>query len=640
MQKEYLSAQKDFDKGKYHDVLTVLNKLIDVNKDPRHYALLGATLVKLKMKGEAAQAFQLAGEQASPHRIKYLREAMRLHFSNNDDISLLRVGGRVLQDAIADPEMAILMAGALTRQEMSGVEAFRKTLAASTNPEHRRFAVRSVKIAQRTPEENQLIIDVFKDNPEDKLIRTAYLTIQRDVNDYAEIEKYEPIVREEIARGNYESVLEEISLYNIRWCDDEKINAIAGAGRGKPVPDAWRAKRRNKPHRWSDKIRLGYISADLWTDHAVMKAFRGVLEAHDRSKFEITLFCNATDTNLKDHNSAYREAWGNIVRIRGKSDEEVAELIKAANIDVLIDLQGHTADTRVSVMNHLTAPVHATWLGYPGTVVNTDIDYLICDRTVVPETSSPNYYEKLCWMPETFFPNDAIHRPLPKPVPRRVCGIPDDAFIFSCFHSNWKYTKQTVDLWIRILNQTPESYLFLICRDQLGARANVRKAFLDAGISGDRILFGSRVADYAAYLDRIALTDLGLDTYPYNGHTTTSEKLWCGVPMLTYKGKNFASRVSESLLNAVGLPEMVCETTDDYVARAVHFYNHHQELKEIRGRLEENRFTHPLFDSERFCRHLETAYGMMVDRAKAGIAPDHFDVPALPPRTAPFKTAE
>jgi predicted O-linked N-acetylglucosamine transferase (SPINDLY family) len=551
---------------------------------------------------------------------------------------MLRIGGRILNEAIADPDMAMLMAGALTRQDMPGLEAFRKTLAESKDPEHRRFAVRSIRLAQRTAEENQLIIDVFKENPDDKIVRTAYLTVKRDVNDYEEIDKYEPIVREELANGNLESVLEEISLYNIRWCDDEVINAIAGSGRGRPVPAAWTARRHSMPHRWGQKLRLGYMSADLWTDHAVMKAFRGVLEAHDRNKFEITLFCNAAETNLTDHNSANREEWGNIVSIRGKTDAEAAELIKAANIDILVDLQGHTADTRVSVMSGLTAPVHVTWLGYPGTVVNADIDYLICDRTVVPETSIPTYYEKLCWMPETFFPNDAVHRPLPKKIERRVCGIPDNAFIFSCFHSNWKYTRETIDLWIRILEQTPESYLFLICRDHLGARTNLRKAFIAAGISGERILFGARVNDYSAYLDRIALTDLGLDTYPYNGHTTTSEKLWCGVPMLTYKGRNFASRVSESLLNAVGLPDMVCETTDDYVARAVHFYNHREELKDIRERLETNRFIEPLFDAERFCRHLEIGYEMMANRAKAGAAPDHFDVPALPSRTAPFKT--
>ncbi|MGK6316176.1 O-linked N-acetylglucosamine transferase family protein [Neorhizobium sp. DT-125] len=371
-----------------------------------------------------------------------------------------------------------------------------------------------------------------------------------------------------------------------------------------------------------------------------MKAFRGVLEAHDKDRFEITIFCNADPIHLEKHNSANREEWGKIIRIRNMTDDEAAETIKAENIDVLVDLQGHTADNRVWVMNRFTAPVHATWLGYPGTVCNADIDYLICDRTVVPETSIPNYYEKLCWMPETFFPNDAIHRPLPRQIDRSACGMPKDAFIFSCFHSHWKFTRTTIDLWIRILQETPGSYLFLICRERFGARKNLIKALTEAGISADRLLFGSRVNDYAAYLDRVALTDLGLDTYPYNGHTTTSEKLWAGLPMLTYKGKNFASRVSESLLNALGLPEMIADDPEDYVRRAVHFYNNREELAEIRKRLEANRFTHPLFDADRYCRHLEKAYEMMADRAKSKQMPDHFDVPALPPRKGPFISRE
>ncbi len=636
-QREYVAAQKSFDKAEYYHVLGILNRLLDVDKDPRNYALLGATLVKLRMKTEAAQAFQLAGEQESRHRLKYLREAMRLHFANNDDISLLRIGAKILNEALADPDMAMLMSGALMRQEMEGIEAFQKTLAESDNAEHRRFSIRSIRLATRTEAEHKLIVDTFEREPDDKILRNYYLTVMRDVNNYEVIDKYDPILEEEIEAGQIDPFFDEISLYNIRWCTNEKVNAIAGAARVRK-PGGVTARRHAMPHSWGDKIRVGYLSADLWTDHAVMKAFRGVLEAHDRSKFDITLFCNASEKTLKDSNAAVRENWGRIVSIRNMTDDEAVEAVKAANIDVLVDLQGHTAETRVPIMNQLTAPVHVTWLGYPGTVVNVDIDYLIADRTVVPETSFPNYYEKICWMPESFFPNDAIHRSLPRKIDRSMCRMPQNAFIFSCFHTHWKISRTTLDLWIRILKQTPGSYLFLICKETFGSRKNLLKGFTDAGIASERILFGDRVLDYSAYLDRIALTDLGLDTYPYNGHTTTSEKLWCGLPMLTFKGVNFASRVSESLLNAVGLPEMICDTTDDYVNRAVHYFKNREELGEIRARLETNRFIKPLFDAERFCRHLETGYEMMVDRAKAKLKPDHFAVPALPPRETPFST--
>lgn len=635
-QRDYLAAQKNFDKGQYHDVLAILNQLLNVHQDPRHYALLGATLVKLRMKEEAAQAFELAGAQESPHQIKYLREAMRLHFSNDNDIKVLQIGKRILNETLADPDLAVLMSGALKRQDLDGASVFRKTLASSDNEAHRHFALRSLTLMERTDEEHQLIVDMFKKYPDDRALRNYYLTISRDVNDYDVIDRYEPVVKAEIEAEDFSSIHQDVSLYNIRWCGDEQINKIAGALRGEIKPVGVTEKRHAMPHQWSDKLRVGYLSADLWTEHAVMKAFRGVLEAHDRERFDITLFCNAHPKTLETRNTANRDEWGKVISIRGISDDGAAEIIRAENIDILVDLQGHTAENRVFVMNRLTAPVHVTWLGYPGTVVNADIDYLICDRTVVPEASIPHYYEKLCWMPETFFPNDAIYRPLPRPVDRRACGIPQDAFVFSCFHTHWKFTRTTIDLWIRILKETPESYLFLICRERFGARKNLLKAFTDAGISAERILFGDRVADYAAYLSRIAVTDLGLDTYPYNGHTTTSEKLWCGLPMLTYKGTNFASRVSESLLNAIGLPEMIADSPDDYVNRAVHYYNNREELGQIRKRLEANRFTHPLFNADRYCRHLEKAYEMMADRAKADLPPDHFEVPALPPREGPF----
>jgi len=634
-QRDYTAAQKSFDKAEYYDVLGILNRLLDVDRDPRHYALLGATLAKLQMKVESAQAFQLAGEQESRHKLKYLREAMRLYFSLGDDISLLRVGAKILNDALADPDMAILMSGALLRQEMEGFQVFLKTMAESDNRQHRHFAIRSIRLATRSDAEHKLIVDTFNKDTSDNVLRNHYLTVMRDVNNFEVIEKYDPILKSEIEAGQYESFHYEVPLYNIRWCDDEKVNAIAGAAFLHKSAGAT-AKRRAMRHSWGEKIRLGYLSADLWTEHAVMKAFRGVLEAHDRDRFEITLFCNASEKTLKESNTAEREEWGRIVSIRNMTDEEAAEAVKNANIDILVDLQGHTADSRLAIMNQQTAPVHVTWLGYPGTVINVDIDYLIADRTVVPESSFPNYYEKICWMPETFFPNDAIHRTLPRPLDRSICRMPDNAFIFSSFHTHWKISRTTLDLWIRILKKTPGSYLFLICRETFSSRKNLLKGFTDAGIASERILFGERVTDYPSYLDRIAVTDLGLDTYPYNGHTTTSEKLWCGLPMLAFKGRNFASRVSESLLNAIGLPDMVCETPDDYVERAVHYFNHRDELKEVRERLEKNRFIKPLFDADRFCRHLEKGYETMVERAKAKLKPDHFSVPVLPSREAPF----
>jgi hypothetical protein len=633
--KNYATAVKHFDKGKYHDTLAILNRLLDVSKVPKNYALLGATLLKLEMKAEAAQAFELASRAPSPNRLKYIKEAMRLHMALNNDIEALRIGGAVLQDAQTDTDLAYMIGGALHRQKMEGLDVFRTLLARSSNIHHRHLAIRTINLVKRSSTHQSLPGEALELYPEDRVLRNFHLTLARDINDYDEVEKYQPAIEDEIARGDFSAIRQETPLFHMRWCGREDLNYIAGLDWGQPRPVQVTAQRRQMPHSWGKKIRIGYLSADFWSDHAVMKAVRGVFEAHDREKFDITLFCSTTDEHLES-NTADRNTWGKVVEIRDLDDAAAARVIKNAEIDILVDLQGYTTGNRLTVMNHLTAPVHVTWLGYPGTVVNADIDYMICDKRVVPEASAPHYHEKLCWMPETFFPNDAVHRPLPRLYPRKDVGLPEDAFVFSCFHTHWKYSRETVDLWIRILKETPESYLFIVCRPEFGAPANLLKRFTDAGLAKERVLFANRVGDFEKYLSRIALTDLGLDTYPYNGHTTTSEKLWCGLPMLTHKGTNFASRVSESLLNAVGLPELVADDMDDYVRRAVDLYNNRDKLQGLRDRLAENRFSAPLFDAERFCRHLETAYEMMADRAKAGLAPANIEVPALPARQGLF----
>lgn len=628
-------AARHFERGQYKDALTVLNRLLDVSQEPKNYALLGATLSKLDLSAEAAQAFELASKKPSPNRLNYVKEAIRLNMKLGNDLEALRIGRQVLVEAQTDLDLAYLIGGALHRQNMDGLDIFRPMLARSANEKHRHLAIRTISVTKRTITQHEVASEAHRLYPDDKVIRNFYLTLARDINNYEAVEKLDKVIEQEFAANDFSAARLEIPLFHLRWCGREDVNFVAGLDWGTAKPAGTTERRLAMPHRWGSKLRIGYVSSDLWSDHAVAKAVRGVLEAHDREKFEISLFCNTSQEYL-DRNTADRRLWGNVIPIRDLSDSSAAQLVRQQEIDILIDLNGHTVGNRLAMMNHATAPIHASWLGYPGTIVNADIDYLICDRTVVPETSAHLYYEKLCWLPETFFPNDAVHRPLPQSYPRKDVGLPEGAFVFSCLHSHWKFTATTVDLWIRILQQTPESYLFIVCRPEFDAPAHVMKRFTDAGISRHRILFGGRLNDFEKYISRIAMTDLGLDTYPYNGHTTTSEKLWCGLPMLTHKGTNFASRVSESLLNAVGLPELVAEDMDDYVRRAVDLYNDRDKLKSLRERLARNRFIKPLFDAERFTRHLETAYTMMADRAKAGLRPDHLDVAALPARQAPF----
>jgi predicted O-linked N-acetylglucosamine transferase (SPINDLY family) len=237
-------------------------------------------------------------------------------------------------------------------------------------------------------------------------------------------------------------------------------------------------------------------------------------------------------------------------------------------------------------------------------------------------------------MPESYQPNDPFNRPRRDLFTRADAGLPDDAFVFGSFNATRKISLANVNLWVKILKATPGSVLWLMCKAD-EARDNLLRRFTSAGIEAKRIVF-TKVVSYEEHLARLTLADLGLDTFPYNGHTTTSEQLWAGLPVLTLKGSHFASRVSESLLHAVGVPELIAETEDDYVRMAVDFFKNRQSLEPFKARLEENRLVKPLFDAERFCRHLETAYELMAERARQNLEPDHIDVPALPPRTEPF----
>jgi predicted O-linked N-acetylglucosamine transferase (SPINDLY family) len=270
--------------------------------------------------------------------------------------------------------------------------------------------------------------------------------------------------------------------------------------------------------------------------------------------------------------------------------------------------------------------------------VNIDLDYMIGDHYVMPEHSKPHFYEKLCRLPETYQPNDPAHRPIPRPTTRAEHGLPEDAFVFASFNGNRKITSQMLDVWCNILKRTKNSVLWLICN---GPRAENHLAlrFDERGINRKRVIFTTRIP-YLRHMDRQQLADLGLDTFPVNGHTTTSEQLWGGLPLLTVKGTNFASRVSESLLNAIGAPELVAPDLQGYEDMAVELCNDPKRVNALKEKLIENRYIKPLFDAERFCHHLETGYMMMIERAKAGLEPDHIDVPALPARREPFQTIE
>ncbi|OCP04935.1 MULTISPECIES: glycosyl transferase [unclassified Ensifer] len=630
----FSTASRHYQKGQYTDALNQLNALMELNRDAKTFVLLAKVLSKLGFKQEAARAYQLAGEAGGSRAEDYLTEAMKLYFANGNEDEALSIGLPLLEKAKTDADIAFIIASIfLKRGEKAILGLFKAPLTLSTNRLHNALAFKLLTAEITDLQDRDALTNLFRNNPKNTTLRSAYLVYAREANDFAEVEKHDRDIQKALKAGQTDFLAAEAPYYHATWCGDERLNHIAGAHL-RPFPPSLTEARRSTPHRWGERIRIGYVSSDFWDDHATMKLLKAVLMAHDRKRFDVTLFCHTNSAHAA-RDRDIREKWGRIVEIGDLTDEQAAEVIRRENIDILVDLKGHTLESRVSIFNQAAAPVQVGWLGFPGTTVNVDLDYVIGDPYVLPDASKAFYYEKYCRLPETYQPNDPYGRPRPEAVSRRTVGLPEDAFVFASFNANRKISLQTVNLWIDILRQTPESLLWLMC-DRPDARSNLLAKFKSAGIDLKRIIICPKVR-YQDHVNRVPLADIGLDTYPYNGHTTTSEQLWSGLPVLTFKGTNFASRVSESLLNAIGVPELVAAGPEDYVQEAVALYNNRDKIAAYRKTLEDNRFQMPLFDAERFCLHLEKGYEMMADRAKRGLAPDHIDVPALPARTGSFE---
>jgi predicted O-linked N-acetylglucosamine transferase (SPINDLY family) len=388
-----------------------------------------------------------------------------------------------------------------------------------------------------------------------------------------------------------------------------------------------RAARHARPHFWSDKLRIGYLSDDYYDTHATMHLFQGVMMRHDPKRFDITHFCFTAAGNIA-RDQGMRGKYSNLVQIGHLGDEAAADFIRSRNIDILVDLKGHTQGSRPNLVNLGLAPVQVAYLGFPGSAVGIDCDYIIGDRIVTPPSSAPFYHEKFCRLPDSYQANDDVYRPRPAPASRASLGLPEDKVVLGFFNATRKITPHTFELIVEILKSSDNTVLWILFFNPF-AEKNFIAAAIREGIDPSRIIIAPR-ALYHDHLARLPAVDIALDSFPYNGHTTTSDLLWAGVPVPTYHGIHFASRVSESLLSALGVSELVAEDPRGYIALVRELAVNHDKRNTIRARIAANRASAPLFDTTRFTRHLEQAFEMMADRARQGLAPDHLDVPALP----------
>ena len=371
------------------------------------------------------------------------------------------------------------------------------------------------------------------------------------------------------------------------------------------------------------KIRIGYYSADFH-NHATMHLMAELFEKHDRSRFEIIAF--SFDSGRQDDAMRQRavQAFDRFIDVRTKSDLEIAELSRELRIDIAVDLKGFTKDARPGIFTFRPAPLQVSYLGYPGTMGAEFMDYLIADPTLVPQEFQQFYTEKIVCLPNSYQVNNAKRQIAGKVFTREELELPKTGFVFCCFNNNYKITPDIFDSWMRILKSVDGSHLWLF-EDNPQAAGNLRREALRRGVDADRLVFAGRMP-LPEHLARHRSADLFLDTLPYNAHTTASDALWAGLPVLTRIGESFAARVAASLLNAVHLPELITSSKDEYEALAIELATDPEKLAGIKLKLEKNRLTTPLFDSDLFTMHIEAAYQKMYERYHLDLPPDHIYV--------------
>ncbi len=393
----------------------------------------------------------------------------------------------------------------------------------------------------------------------------------------------------------------------------ERFKALPGAPLASYAPRPAQARQR--------RVRLGYLSADFH-HHATAMLIVDMIEQHDHARFELFGYSLGPDDG-----SALRRrlvaAFDRFVDLRAHTDADAARLIRDDDIDILLDLKGFTRNARVKILAFEPAPIQVNYLGFPGTMGLPCMDYIIADAHVLPQRHEAFFSEKIVRLPHSYQPNDRNRAATVEPS-RAECGLPEGCVVFCCFNSPYKITPDLFAAWMRLLREVPGSVLWLLTPNRQ-AGANLHREAARHGVGAERLVFAPFVpAD--EHLARLPLADLFLDTYPVNAHTTASEALWAGLPLLTWSGETFASRVAGSLLHAIGVPDLVTDSLAEYAALALALARDPERLAILRNRLRENRASAPLFDTVRYTRNFERALLEMVKRREAGLPAQTFDV--------------
>ena len=378
----------------------------------------------------------------------------------------------------------------------------------------------------------------------------------------------------------------------------------------------------NRSANVKSKVTIAYLSADFHS-HATASLIAELFERHDRGRFAIVAYSYGPEERSPMRRRLV-DAFDRFVDVKDTSFAETAARISADGVDILVDLKGYTTDARPPILVHRPAPIQVNYLGYPGTMGASFMDYILVDDFIVPPQQQPFFAEQLVHLPGCYQVNDGQREISPRTPSRAECGLPAEGFVFCCFNNNYKITAEVFGVWMKLLLAVPGSVLWLL-EDNRFAAGSLRQEAAARGVAAERLIFAPRL-HRAEHLARHRAADLFLDTLPVNAHTTASDALWTGCPVLTIAGETFVSRVAGSLLRSIGLPELITTSLDDYEHLALRLANDAALLAELRSRLISNRATSSLFDAGRFARNLEKAYLTMWETHRSGRPPQGFAV--------------
>ena len=371
------------------------------------------------------------------------------------------------------------------------------------------------------------------------------------------------------------------------------------------------------------RIRVAYVSSDF-RDHPVAILAAGLFERCDRERFETIAI--SLDAESQDHmRKRLQEAFDRFVDVRLKSDREIAALMRDMEIDIAVDLNGFTGKARPGTFSFRPAPIQVNYLGYAGTLGGHYWDYILADRFVIPDEHQDKYAEKIVYLPDSFMVNDDSRKITDRTPSRAEAGLPETGFVFCCINNSYKITPDAYDIWMHLLREVEGSVLWLSGMNA-GAMENLRAEARKRGVAPERLIFAPRIQSNEDHLARLRLADLFLDAFYYNAHTTACDALWAGLPLVTCPGRTFASRVAGSLLNAIGLSELITQTHEEYAALALKLARDRDLLAAIQQKLARHRTSYPLFNTARFTRHMEAAYTAMWERYQRGEPPQSFAV--------------